>query len=788
MSRRENHQGTNHHDILKYKAIKCPRTLILRKCALASAVALGAILPSVSQAALELDEVVVTARKQAEGLQDVPISVAVMGGEKIDKMGVTGLEEISAFMPTVRINENASQQSVYIRGIGSGANQGFEQSVGTFIDGVYFGRGRSARSPFLDIERVEVLKGPQSILFGKNTIAGALNITTRKPTDEFEASFGGSYFFDDYESYSLTGAVSGPLSDTFAARLVVKVADSDGYLENDFTGKDEPRKEEQVARLTTVWTPTEQTEVTFKGEVSTYDVDGRHHQIVEAGNFLPFYQAVDPNFEDNFDYTKSSGGKATGAKSIFNEEFDYTDSYNAMVQFDHELNDSTTLTAITAITGYEFENSIDPDFSPLTYMVATNEQEHQQWSQELRIQGDISDNITYITGVYYGVEDLEIVNNTHLDLVGARDDLGFPGPPWQGSGITSFQQDTDTLALFAQGMWHLSDSVRLNVGLRYTKDEKDMDKSLFRTTTYTDFPDPTATSAWLPHVPHSESHSRTDEDINPSVTVEYDISGDVMLYATYAEGFKSGGFDTAKRTPSATLDDAGFDPEEVQSVDLGAKMDFGDAKVNVALFRSEFNDLQVSAWDGTRFVVDNAAQAVTQGLEVDGEWLLSENFKLGFALALLDSEFDSFPGAGCSAPQQVAYAAATGMSPNSCLQDLSGKPLQFAPEWSGNLNLTYFYPLSDNLELTANMDINFTDEYHTALDNDPNALQDSFSKVNLRLELADVEGSWSVALIGKNITDEKTTTWVNDTPFARGSYFGFIDQPSTLGVQFHLAY
>jgi len=755
---------------------------------LAAAIVLSTLAPAVSHAGLALEEVVVTARKQPEGLQDVPISVAVMGGEKIEDMGISGLEEISAFMPTVRINENATQQSVYIRGIGSGANQGFEHSVGTFIDGVYFGRGRSARSPFLDIERVEVLKGPQSILFGKNTIAGALNITTQKPTEEFEASLYGSYNFDGHEGYDLVGVVSGPLSDTVSARLVAKYANSDGYLENTFTGNDDPEREEQLARLTTVWHASDVTTVTAKVEAGSYDVDGRQHQIVEAGNFLPFYRAADPNFEDDFNFKKSSGGNATGAKSFFNNEFDYTDSYNAMLQIDHEFNNAINLTAITAVTGYEFENAIDADFSALTYMLATNDQEHEQWSQEFRIQGDLSDSLSYITGVYYGTEDLEIVKNVHLDLIGANMDVGFPGPPWTGSGIVDFQQDTDTIAVFAQGMWTITDALRLNLGLRYTEDEKDMEKSMYRTTTFTDIPDPDATSPWLPNVPHSETHSRTDDDINPSITVEYDITPDMMVYATYAEGFKSGGFDSGKRTPSATVEEAGFDPEEVESIDVGAKMAWGDARINLALFRSEFSELQVSAWNGTAFVVSNAAEAVTQGLKVDGEWLMSDRFKLGFAFAYLDSEFDRYTAATCSAPQQTAFAQETGMAPGSCQQDLSGRPLQFAPDWAGNLNLSYFHPLSNSLELTANVDVNFTDDYDTALDLDETARQDAFSKVNFRVGLADVDGSWSVALIAKNITNEKTTTWVNDTPFARGSYFGFIDPPRTVGVQFKVAH
>ena len=212
----------------------------------AAILAAGLPATNISYAA-QLEEVVVTAQKRTESLQDVPISVAVVSGEQLDNFSITDLGELSATIPNVTIGQNATQDSITIRGVGSGANHGFEQSVGTFIDGVYFGRGRSSRSPFLDIERVEVLKGPQGVLFGKNTIAGALNVTTRKASDEFEASIEAEYFDGD-ESVGATGVVSGPLSDSVVARLVVKYRDSSGFIDNRATGDDDPEIEETVAQ------------------------------------------------------------------------------------------------------------------------------------------------------------------------------------------------------------------------------------------------------------------------------------------------------------------------------------------------------------------------------------------------------------------------------------------------------------------------------------------------------------------------------------------------------------
>lgn len=222
----------------------------LRRKSLSAAVAMMAAcgpVPGLSQGP-QLEEVLVTAQKREQSLQDEPISVSVTTGERLEEFSINVLEEMSASIPNVTITENATQDSVTIRGIGSGANQGFEQSVGTFVDGVYFGRGRSSRSPFLDVERVEVLKGPQGVLFGKNTIAGALNITTRKPTQEFEGSLEAQYFEGD-DSYGATGVLSGPLTDRIAARGVFKYNQSNGCIDNRAIGADDPEIEEQLLRL-----------------------------------------------------------------------------------------------------------------------------------------------------------------------------------------------------------------------------------------------------------------------------------------------------------------------------------------------------------------------------------------------------------------------------------------------------------------------------------------------------------------------------------------------------------
>ena len=281
----------------------------------------------------------------------------------------------------------------------------------------------------------------------------------------------------------------------------------------------------------------------------------------------------------------------------------------------------------------------------------------------------------------------------------------------------------------------------------------------------------------LCHFPNRATQdNRKDSDLTPAVSVQLDASDNVMVYGSFAQGFKSGGFDFESG--------AQFEDETVDSWEVGIKsllLD-GALELNASLFSSQFENLQVSAWNGQAFVTGNAAESSTQGLEVDFRWQLSDNVQLNGAAALLSAEYDRFPAAVCNAAQQVQWGIDTGMNPNTCQQDLSGQELQFAPDIAGNLNLEYFNELGNGLDLTTVVGVQFSGAYFTALDLDPISEQDSYAKLNARLQLASAD-KWSVALVGKNLTDEETTTWVNDIPFFRGAFFASIDPPRSFGVQ-----
>lgn len=730
--------------------------------------------PPMAQAAAAMEEIVVTATKRASSLQDVSIAVAVVDGQRIDEQGISTLEELTYQVPNVQISEAAVSTNVFMRGVGSGVNYGFEQSVGTFIDGVYYGRSRSVRNPFLDVERVELLKGPQGVVFGKNTIAGTLNITTRRPSAEPEGSLA-VLWEPEYDMTAVTGVVSGPLGDTLSGRLVGRLAEGDGYMDNSLTGNSEPERDEWALRGVLEWAPTDRLTATLKAEAGAYDVVGRAEQLTRAEpTLVALVQAIDPAAEIDFDYDKSG----PGTEPLFDQESDDTDTQTYALTLEYQLGEHD-LTSITSYTDYDVDASIDADFTNLSLLGYELDQSYEAWSQELRLAGTLSANVDYILGLYYSDESFESGKVVPVNLAAVPAlDASLPAVfPRTGTRHQFFTQDTTSWAAFAQATWHVTDRWRLLLGLRYTEDEKEATKRLFFSELGGSSPDPVV-STFFPLLglgnPHEfDDLDRQEDDLTPSLTVEWDVTDSVMVYGRYSEGFKGGGFDEDNVAGEPDVEE--FDSESVVSYSLGFKsMLGGSASLNVELFRSEYDDLQVSTFLGTGgFLVGNAGQAITQGLEADLRWMLGESFSLDASIAWLDAYYDSYENGPC------VFGGGT-------VCDLTDRNLQFSPDYSGNVTLTYETPVSDNWQLTLQGNVNFTDGFDIPGDLDPVVAQDSFYKLGARAALRSTSGRYEVALIGKNLTDEATTSWGNDVPLGNilgNNYFQFIDPPRTISLQ-----
>jgi len=716
-----------------------------------------------------VEEIVVTARKREESLVDVPITVAVLSGGRLEEAGITRLDAATQLLPAVTVAPGPVGDQIFVRGIGSGANQGFEMSVGTFIDGVYFGRGRSVRQPFLDVSRIEVLKGPQPILFGKNTIGGAFNITTRRPTDEFEATID-TYWEPEFDTYQATGVISGPLSETLGGRLVGRIDRSDGFLSNSLTGDNELKRDDWAVRGVLTWEPSDDLSITFKAEINRSSLTGGYGQIAAATPTLrALVSAVDPKAEFDLDYDKSGPGTI----APYDKEWDDNDAYNFTLTADWTAGEHT-ITSISSYIGYKVDYAFDVDFTALSLVHQFWDQTYKAWSQELRLDSPTDRRLEYTAGVYVAREDLG------SDRIMP---FNFPAvPPLAGLGsgqrLQHFDQDTDDWSVFGQVRWHATDALAVVAGLRYTDDTKSASKDMYWAEVGSATPDPVRGARYAAlglGTPHAfDNLEKGTSNLSGAITLEYHRD-DVMYYASYSTGFKSGGFDEGNAT--GNLDDILFDDESAKSIEIGLKASLFDdrAMANLSLFRAEYDDLQVSAFDGVaQLVVGNAARSRSQGVEFESQWVVSPRLQLHASLSWLDAKYVDYPSGAC-------YFGQPGPA---C--DLSGQRLQYAPEWSGALSANWDDGLIGGWRYRLRADATYSGEFYTAADLDPALIQDAFWKLNAQVSVYSTDGKWEFSVVGNNLTDETTFHFADDIPLSNllgNNYEAYVDAPRTIGFK-----
>jgi iron complex outermembrane receptor protein len=751
---------------------------------------LATLIVSAGGHAAPLEEVLVTAQKRAQSLQDVPISVQALTGKAISDAGIQNIEDLSAYMPNLKMTESAVGNSVFIRGIGSGINNGFEQSVGMFVNGLYAGRSQQFRTPFLDVERVEVLKGPQGTLFGKNTIAGAINISTRKPGDEFEGTIivlGDA----DHGERETSLVISGPVTDSFGLRFVAQARNFDGYLKNTISEKNEAARKEEAFRLTANWEATDYIEVTAIIDISKFDVDGRAIQVSDisgefvlaSGTSLGQLQPQIEEVENGVVDDKKTNATFPG---LGNETI--TDTGSAVFNVNWDIG-QLTLTSISGISRYEFDESGDVDFTSLKFIHNNTSQEFQQVSQEVRIASPGLEFIDYIAGVYWQQQTLKNLNYIDLDFDGIKNHntiLPTPVPLAPYTVSRYFDQESETLAAFAEGTINFTDSLALTLGLRYSIEDKQAVQNLrvsdFRSRDRQPNPGLEAeANAVTGSYSHDYEQATATRNTSPSMNLQYDYNNDIMIYTRYAKGFKSGGFNEAETSGDQSKFE--FEFEEADTIEIGSKSRFLDnsLEINANIFYSEFKNRQVSAFDGGTFVVGNAAASTTQGAELDSRYSATEKLSFNVSMAYLDSYFDEFTNAGCTAEQSLAQRRNGGG--RDCSQDLTDADTEFSAQWSSSASIIYRQPISQNLTLRAKLDINYTDDYFYAQDLDDEEFTKAHTLFNGTLILGHNNGSWEVTLIGKNLTNEIVKVAGNDIPVYLGSHFTFTNRPRSLALR-----
>ncbi len=745
--------------------------------------------PAAPEKVTQVEEIVVTAQHRKENLQVVPISAQVVTGVQQVEQNLNDLPDVAETTPSIHIGNNGRSSELYIRGIGSGVNQVFDQSVGTFIDDVYHGRSRVTTATFLDLDRIEILKGPQSTFFGNNAIAGALNIVTAQPTDVFGGW--GRVLYGSYGQYAVEGAINGPLGDKLDGRAAFTVNGGNGWLDDVANGMHVPQERNEGGRLALKFKPSDDFDATLKLEAT--DNNNRGALPIEWSSCPP----PAPFVAKGFCASSLAGGLPVGLSN--NNVARSPGQFISLQTQDAVLtmNEKTPIGVLTSVTGYyayHFNMNLDPDATPAIAISNQTPEHYDQFSQEVRLTSPVGQTFEYLVGAYY-----------QSDKLFVRQDAGYffltptfaskpalaalvPYLPL-GQRISAYQNE-DSYAVFGSLTWNLTDRFRLVAGLRGDWDHKDTTRTVSWGTAGAPYGDiiplPTAiqpiaqTAASLVGlgVAGTLSGGRTDNAWMPSLKAQYQITPNAMAYVSYARGFKAGGFNGVDTTGNAAT--FAFLPEYVNAYEAGLKSEWFDRRllVNLALFRSDYSNLQVAILipNGANFlnVVQNAADSRSEGLEGEFEWIVSQSFTLRAEGTLMDAYYVSYPAAGPTSLQQFNHVA---------FQNLAGRPTAYAPRASGSLTADYHTRLPNDYRLELSATEIYSSSYYLSSTDDPLLAQSAYTRLDARATIETPDGRWGFDVIGKNLTNATIANFGIAAPSSLGSVFKSKEEPISVVAQ-----
>lgn len=738
----------------------------------------------------ELDEIVVTARKRAERAQETPVAMAVVTADEIRERNLLALTDVGSFTPNVSLSAGsadvggAANAVFFIRGIGqSDYAPTADPGLGLYVDGVYLGRSQGAVLELTDIERIEILKGPQGTLFGKNTMGGALNITTRRPVDRFEGSVG--VMFGEDDRVNVDADLNLPLADSTAARFALSHRSQDGFQRRVLVGDRVGEEGTTVARAKLQFLPTPQTNVLLSADYTRIDADANTaynpvndpRGLVSIWNLLvgiPSGNPVDPA-------TSSADPRATYGTGSFHLDFE---GGGASVHVEHQF-ERAMLRSITAYRQFDSRNQRDNDGGPGDFGQLDYRDEQWQLSQEFNLVGSSFDGrLDYTLGVYYFGEESEsrwysyLARGTFEALEGLPGPLfpldpavscppppGIPAPCAGGAGnplnvvldvalLIAPNVETQSYAAFFEGEWHFTDALSAFAGIRYTRDEKDYTFWSLRLGSGTyQVPETIVRKTW--------------DDISPRIGLKYQPAENVMLYATVAQGFKSGGFNA--RPGSVTVAQRPYDPEELWSYEVGFKSELGGRRVrlNGAAFFYDYEDMQLYANgvvpDSPSPVqfIDNIGEARLWGAELDLIARLTSRFSVSGSVGYLNAKY------------REAATNITGVTTSTKLPK--------APEWSATAAAEYVVPFSAG-SLALRADYSYVGTNYPDARNTPALKQEAHSLVNARIGWTSRDEHWTVSAYARNLFDEKFVANGFDVWEFTGTVIAIPSEPREVGL------
>ena len=663
-----------------------------------------------------LEEVIVTAQKQEQNLQTVPISVTAFTSADLEKSGIRNADQLQAYTPGLTIGTVSGQVSAtYIRGGGTGQfDPGADPAVAYFIDEVYVTGNTALQFELLDVERIEVLKGPQGTLYGRNASAGAISFYSKKPEDEFSAAVLAEA--QNYDGYRLRASVTGPITDSVSYRLAGTKNERDGYMKNlDPGGDQNPGSVDQYG---------------FRGALS-----------FEFGEDVDLLLSADYGSSDNGMTMVSNALDGIAFQSPLvaplTEGQDFWHRYmdldggveNEFSNFSATLNWTTGLGTLTSITGYRdnaTERLHDQDASSLDSLYIFTTEDTTAFSQEIRL-ADSGEKFDWLVGLYY--YDADIGGVTQIDF-GLDSIVGLilGGPAFN---TNDHALDVESTSVFGQATYRFSDKLSLTFGGRYTSDEKTSDRS-----NRTDLP--------------VNLNFAADYDINideswsnfsPMLGLDYYPTEDTLVYLSWRNGYKSGSFQSLANLEGLAL--VPYDEEIVESWELGAKSSFMDNRVrlNAALFYVQYDDLQKTHIDetGLGVIIDNVGEATAQGIDLSLDFAATESMTLAIRYGYLDTEYKEYV--------------------NGSGNDLSGNTLSKSPESQFSFIADYNLPVGEfELDFRAEysyVDETFLDDENTVEVDGVRVNRDDYSLVNARMSLAPTDNQWRLSVWGKNLSDEE---------------------------------
>lgn len=755
------------------------------------------------EGAAVLEDATVTARHREEQAQQVPIALSVLDGEELDAAGLHRLQDIQQRVPGLVVSgHNARYMGLGLRGFGATTyNDGLEGSVGMFVDGVYQSRQGMAFGELLDVERIEVLRGPQGTLFGKNTSAGALNVITRQPTPYYESSAEVTYGSHGLRQYR--GSLSGPLvEDVLAGRLSFFDSARDGLVDNLHDGTSLNDRDGRGLRGQLLWTPTDTFSARLIGEYGLQDDVG--HALTSS-----HYSQQTRERAAFMNHTLPPADPKRRQVDV-NEPYRSSTRQNAAsLELNWDLDAEHRLTSISAYREWTYRDGRDGDGTSLSVARADTGLDHRQFSQELRLSGVLGGSLDYLVGAYYQHQRL----NRELQvgfgddaagwfagdqraaieqLFGIRitDPAQIPSALLDGARQTSAgEQNGDSRALFGQLSWRPRPRLELTAGLRYTQERKDgwITRDATGLAPLDGLPiEYQQGGGLLRYLALGDAYRRADSidesNVSGLLGASYRFSEALLGYASWSRGYKAGGinFDVVGPHTEPT-----FGEERATSLEVGFKARFWEGRglLDLALYQTDVDDYQALTYSppATLFApplrdnLINVGKVRLRGVEIDSAWRLHSRLDLRLGLAWSDARYRSFPNAPCP-PASGQW---------SC--DLGGDRVYNAPEWNASAGLEYTHPLSAGLEAYGGIDYSFRSGYHGTLEGGEGSYQPSHALTDLRLGLRRNDHGWEVEGWVRNLFDRHSITAVYAL-LGAGDYGVLPGDPRMAGVTLRARY